>query len=145
MINKILLSGVAVIALTGSAFAACPAVTVTDMKGVKAGAYPQQFELAEFEAAANCKLSFTTNPKIAALNGKIQGNGALPALSDRLPEEPLVVAPYDKIGTYGGVLDGLSNAPEAGTSDLLSVRHVSLVRYADDLKTIVPNIAKSWK
>lgn len=145
MINKILLSGVAVIALTGSAFAACPAVTVTDMKGVKAGAYPQQFELAEFEAAANCKLSFTTNPKIAALNGKIQGNGALPALSERLPEEPLVVAPYDKIGTYGGVLDGLSNAPEAGTSDLLSVRHVSLVRYADDLKTIVPNIAKSWK
>ena len=39
----------------------------------------------------------------------------------------------------------LSNATEAGTSDFLSVRHVNLVRYLDDLQTIVPNIAKDWE
>lgn len=49
------------------------------------------------------------------------------------------------IGQYGGTLDGMSNATEAGTSDLLSVRHVNLVRFADDLTTIVPNVATGWE
>ncbi|MEO9903405.1 ABC transporter substrate-binding protein [Nisaea sp.] len=145
MRKTLLLAGVAVCAFAGSAMADCPPVTMADMKGVKAGAFPQQYELAEFEATAGCKLAFAGNPKSADLNGKIQGNGALPSLAERLPAEPLVVVPYAEIGTYGGVLDGLSNAPEAGTSDLLSVRHVSLVRYSDDLATVVPNVAKSWE
>jgi peptide/nickel transport system substrate-binding protein len=134
-----------VCALTIPAQAAeCPAITVADNMGVAAGAYPQQYDLSEFQAAANCTLTFQENPAIGDLNGQIQGNPALPALADRLPSEPLVVAPYDAIGTYGGVFDMLSNAPEAGTSDLLSIRHVNLVRYSDDLATIVPNIAKGW-
>ena len=124
--------------------AACPAVTVAKDMGIK-GKYPQQFELAEFEAAAKCKLTFKENPDIGKLNGRIRGNPALPALADRLPAEPLVVAPYNEIGRYGGVFDVLSNATEAGTSDFLSVRHVNLVRYSDDLQTVVPNIAKDWK
>ncbi|MDE0811628.1 MAG: hypothetical protein OSB69_20250, partial [Alphaproteobacteria bacterium] len=121
----------------------CPAITVAKDQGIT-GAFPQQFELSEYQSKANCTLTFSANPNIAELNGKIQGNAALPALKDRLPEEPLVVAPYDVIGTYGGTLDMISNALEAGTSDLLSVRHVNLVRFSDDLVTIVPNIAKSW-
>ena len=39
----------------------------------------------------------------------------------------------------------LSNATEAGTSDLLSTRHVNFVRYHDDLTTIVPNVAKDYE
>lgn len=39
---------------------------------------------------------------------------------------------------------GISKATEAGTSDLLSIRHVNLVRFNDDLQTIVPDVAKSW-
>ena len=72
-------------------------------------------------------MSFSAHPEIAALNDRIQGNGALPALSDRLPAEPLVVIPYDSVGKYGETLDVFSNATEAGTSDFLSVRHVNLV------------------
>ncbi|MEM7505834.1 MAG: ABC transporter substrate-binding protein [Pseudomonadota bacterium] len=142
--KKFLLTSTALLAMTGTAFAACPTATVADMQGVAAGAYPGQFELAEFEAAGNCTLSFQGNPAAEALNAQIQGNPALPPLAERLPEEPLVIAPYDSIGKYGGTLDALSNATEAGTSDFLSTRHVNLVRYADDLQTIVPNIAKSW-
>ncbi|MHC4986431.1 MAG: ABC transporter substrate-binding protein, partial [Planctomycetota bacterium] len=143
--KRLLLTSLAVCALTIPAQAAeCPAITVADNMGVAAGAYPQQYDLSEFQAAANCTLTFQENPAIGDLNGQIQGNPALPALADRLPSEPLVVAPYDAIGTYGGVFDMLSNAPEAGTSDLLSIRHVNLVRYSDDLATIVPNIAKGW-
>ena len=59
---------------------ACPAVTVDDNMGVGAGAYPQQYDLAEFESAANCTLTFSENPRIGELNGKIVGNPALPPL-----------------------------------------------------------------
>ena len=146
MIKRMILAGAAYFAFVGSAAAAaCPAVTVADMKGVAAGAHPQQFELTEFQTNASCELAFAENPAIGGLNGKIKGNPDLPALADRLPAEPLVVIPYEAIGTYGGTLDALSNATEAGTSDFLSTRHVNLVRYADDLTTIVPNVAKGWE
>ena len=143
--KRLLLSGAAVIALPGMALANCPAISVADMQGVAPGAYPQQYELSEFEAAAGCSMEFSGYDGAADLNARIQGNPPLPPLAERIPEEPLVVVPYASVGRYGGELDVLSNAPEAGTSDFLSVRHVSLVRYSDDLKTIVPNIAKSWE
>lgn len=136
----------AVLLLTTAAQAqsACPAITMADMGGVASGEFPQQYELSEFEAAAGCKMEFSGNPDADSLNSAIKGNPALPPLAERLPEEPLVVVPYASVGKYGGTLNALSNATEAGTSDFLSVRHVNLVRYADDLQTIVPNVAKSW-
>ncbi len=143
--KKLLLTGVAYAALSGAAFAGCPAVTVADMQGVAPGAFPQQFELSTFEANANCKMEFTANPAAAEMNARIRGNPDLPPLADRLPEEPLVIAPYDSIGKYGGTFDAISNASEAGTSDFLSIRHVNLVRYSDDLQTIVPYVAKDWQ
>ncbi|PSL17497.1 ABC transporter substrate-binding protein [Shimia abyssi] len=142
--KRYLLSGAAIALLPAVAWANCPSISVADMQGVTGGAFPQQYELGEFEAAAGCKMEFSGNPDAEALNGEIVGNPALPALADRIPAEPLVVVPYESVGTYGGTLDVLSNATEAGTSDFLSVRHVNLVRYSDDLQTIVPNVAKSW-
>ncbi len=142
--KSLLFSGVALVALTGGAFAGCTGITVADMGGVAAGKYPQQFELSTYEANAGCKMTFQGNPDAAALSARIRGNGAIGDVTDRLPSEPLVVVPYDAIGSYGGTMDVLSNATEAGTSDFLSVRHVNLVRMSDDLKTIVPNVAKDW-
>ena len=139
------LAGAVIWSFASTAQAACPAVTVADNMGVPEGKYRQQYELSEFQSLANCTLSFTGNPDAAALNARIRGNPELPSLAERLPEEPLVVAPYNEIGKYGGTFDVLSNATEAGTSDFLSVRHVNLVRYSDDLQTVVPNIAKDWK
>jgi len=142
--KKLLLAGVAFSALAGAANAGCSGITVADMQGVAPGMYPQQYELATYQANANCKLEFSANPDIEALNGRIRGNPALPALADRLPSEPLIVVPYAEVGKYGGTFDVLSNATEAGTSDFLSVRHVNLVRFSDDLQTIVPDVAKGW-
>lgn len=140
--------------LIGSSFAlffslafaqSCPAVTVAESFGVAAGIFPQQYDLAEFQELANCSLEFSENPAIADLNAQIIGNPVeLPEVADRLPNEPLVVAPYNQIGSYGGTLNGISRATESGTSDLLSIRHVNLVRFSDDLQTIVPNVAKGW-
>ncbi len=144
IIRSVLLSSVASLALSATALAACPPVTVADMNGLTPD-YPQQFELQEFQDKAGCELTFAANPDIAELNGEIIGNAELPPLEERLPEEPLVVAPYDAIGTYGGTLRGMSKATEFGTSDLLSVRHVNLVRYSDDLQTLVPNVARAFE
>jgi len=129
---------------TAAQAAQCKAITVANDMGIK-GKYPQQFELTEFQKLGNCKLAFTSNPAASAMNARIRGNKKLPSLAERLPSEPLVVAPYDKIGAYGGTFEALSNATESGTSDFMSVRHVNLVRYSDDLETIVPNVAKGWK
>lgn len=141
---KRLLLSTSLLFIAGTVYADCPPVTAADPNGVAAGESPQQYELTEFQALADCELSFSENPDIAELNSQIRGNPELPPLADRLPEEPLVVIPYESIGQYGGTFRALSNATEAGTSDFLSTRHVNLVRYADDLTTIVPNVAKSW-
>lgn len=145
MFKRLLVASATLCAVANGAHAACPAVTVADPMGVPAGTYPQQYELSEFESLANCTMSFQDNPSIEELNSRIVGNDALPPLAERLPEEPLVVAPYDEIGSYGGTLNVVANALEAGTSDVLSTRHVNLVRFSDDLATIVPNVAKGWE
>lgn len=143
--KRIMVVAVTLIAVTGTAFAGCPGVTVANPQGVKAGIFLQQYELAEFQKLAGCQMGFRDNPAIEKLNGKIRGNPKLAPVTERLPEEPLVIVPYGSIGKYGGTLDGISNASEAGTSDLLSLRHVNFVRYSEDLQTIVPNVAKGWK
>lgn len=120
------------------------ASTVADPQGL-VGEFPYQFELAEFEKKSGSKLIFRENPKIKDLNARITGNPGLPSVKERLPAEPLVIQPYKEIGVYGGVLDGLSNSTESGTVDLLSIRHVNLMRISDDLQTVVPNVAKGWK
>lgn len=143
--KRVILFGVVSSFATSVAQAECPAVTLADAMGVNAGEHPQQYELAEYQSLAGCELEFKENPDIGMLNGKIRGNPELPPLAERLPSEPLVTVPYESIGKYGGTFDALSNATEAGTSDFLSMRHVNLVRYSDDLQSIVPNIAKGWE
>ena len=82
----------------------CPAITLADMQGVPAGQWPQQYELAEFETLANCTLTITGrtefDPRLAETGHLPEGDA--PPVVERLPEEPLVVVPYDEIGKYGG-------------------------------------------
>ena len=131
--------------MASSALAGCPAITVNNNKGITGDSYRNYFEKAEYEKKANCKLSYSENPDIAKLNKMIMGNGALPPVSKRLPSEPLVIAPYETIGKYGGTWQGISANTESGTSENLDMRFVSLVRWADDQTTIVPYVAKSFK
>ncbi|MCK5313900.1 MAG: ABC transporter substrate-binding protein [Anaerolineales bacterium] len=123
----------------------CPAITIADRMGVAASDYERIYELADYEAAAGCEMTFSENPDIAALNSMITNNPDLPSVEERLPAEPLVVVPYESPGQYGGEFNAISNATEAGTSDFLSVRHVNLTRYGDDYFTVEPNIAKGWE
>jgi peptide/nickel transport system substrate-binding protein len=114
--------------------------TVADPKGIKTK-FPQQLELDEYEKQTGKKLTFNENPMFAEKVKKEE----LPSVEKRLPEEPLVVMPYENIGRYGGKLRGIAIAYESGTSEILAWRHANIVRFKDDVRTIVPNVAKSWK
>lgn len=119
------------------------AITVADMKGISAGKYPTQYELEEFEALTGTKLTFSDRGSIDPRLVEIFGDIPLD-VNERLPEEPLVVVPYEEIGTYGGELQGLSLGPESGNSEFMSWRHNNFLRYAEDLVTIVPNVVKDY-
>ena len=95
----------------------CPAITVADAQGVAAGAWPQQYEVAEFETAANCTMAYTGRTEYDArlVEYGFLPEGDLPALEERLPEEPLVVVPYEDVGKYGGRISGASVALKPAT------------------------------
>ena len=114
--------------------------TVADPKGIKTE-FPQQLELDKYEKQTGKKLTFNENPLFAEKVKK----GELPPVEKRLPAEPLVVMPYDEIGKYGGKLRGIAISYESGTSEIMAWRQANLVRFNDDCRTVVPNVAKSWK
>lgn len=133
--------------------AACPASTVADPMGVPAGEWPQQYDLSEFEELAACEMTFKSREMFherlwevgTEFFGKPMLEGDLPPTEERLPDEPMVVPPYETIGNYGGRARFISYGPESGNSEFLSVRHENLVRFLDDCDTIVPNVAKHYE
>ena len=114
--------------------------TVADPKGIKTE-FPQQLELDKYEKQIGKKLTFNENPLFSENVKK----GELPPVEKRLPAEPLVVMPYDEIGRYGGKLRGICISYESGTSEVMAWRQANIVRFNDDCRTVVPNVAKSWK
>ncbi len=114
--------------------------TVSHPQGIKTK-FPQQLDLKDFEKQLGKKLALNENP----LFTKQVSAGKLPPVTRRVPEDALVVLPYDNIGKYGGKLRGVALALESSTSEGMSWRQVSFVRISDDMTTIVPNVAKSWK
>ncbi len=140
--SLVALAAGAVLALAGSptsvVAAGCP--TVAEPAGLNT-AFPQQIELEDFEKQTGTELAFSERPEFAAQ----AADGKLPAVAQRLPEEPLVVLPYDDCGKYGGTLRGMARAYESGTSEILAWRQVNMVRYSDDMTTVVPNVASGWE
>ncbi len=132
------ISAMFLLAVSGEARASACA-SVADNKGLKTE-FPQQGELGEIEKQLGAKLTFKDNPLFA---DRVKA-GQLPTVDKRLPQEPLVVLPYEECGKYGGTLRGLSRALESGSAEVLSWRQVNLVRLSDDLRSIVPNVAKSY-
>ncbi len=73
-------------------------------------------------------------------------NGELPPVSERLPENPLIVVPLDTIGHYGGVLRRALTGDiiqTAGTNKTLSENLMGFSRPLPD--SIVHNLAESFK
>lgn len=71
--------------------------------------------------------------------------GELPPVAERLPAEPMVVEPHERIGVYGGTWHlGLSGGGD-GAHFVRTIAYESLVRWNLDWTEVVPNIAESWE
>jgi len=83
--------------------------------------------------------------KEAPMLAKLVADGKLPKVEDRLPKEPLVVKPVDKIGTYGGSWRNTMR----GRGDVAwfnrTVGYELYFRYSPDWKSIEPNVMTKWE
>lgn len=90
--------------------------------------------------SASAETTYSEAPEFAT---KVAA-GELPAVKDRLPEDPLVVKAKDGIGVYGGTWR------QAGTAIKDTMHHIGfyggmqLVVWDTDGKTVVPNIASAY-
>jgi ABC-type transport system substrate-binding protein len=70
--------------------------------------------------------------------------GKLPPLADRLPEDPMVIKPVERLGTYGG--EWHSFIMNVGGGDVYeNIGYDNLVRWAPDWTGVIPNVARSWE
>ncbi len=85
-------------------------------------------------------IRFNESPDLAELVEQ----GKLPPAEERLPEEPLVVEPFEEIGKYGGVVKQTHigmGAAEVWNATL----HEPLVYFDNNLRNIYPNVARGWE
>ena len=70
--------------------------------------------------------------------------GELPPVEERLPEEPLVIEPYESIGEYGGTATvGIMSSSFRGDDIRMLIGNPYGLRISKDTTTFVPNILKS--
>jgi peptide/nickel transport system substrate-binding protein len=69
----------------------------------------------------------------------------LPALEQRLPQNPCVVTVVEKIGKYGGTWNQLLEAGIDATTMARTFGHDYILRYTRDWKTIVPNMVEAYQ
>ncbi|WP_198663941.1 ABC transporter substrate-binding protein [Jiangella endophytica] len=87
--------------------------------------------------------SATNGPEAPSLKALVDA-GQLPPVADRLPANPLVVEPVDRIGPYGGTWrNGMVGAQPFRLD--YSVAYENLVRWNRDWTEIIPNVAESFE
>lgn len=96
--------------------------------------------LSQYESETGNRItSFGEAPALAALVAA----GELPPVEERLPDEPLVIEPLERLGTYGGDLKALASGARGVDVDTRRPRLQMLVQY--DLKEILPNIPLAYE
>ena len=93
-----------------------------------------------FVSAAGLPAVYRESPK---LHAKVVA-GELPPVKERLPDEPLVIVPLERIGKYGGTWRRAFTGPgDLQNADRLM--HDHLIYFDLDGRTIRPHIAQSWQ
>lgn len=83
---------------------------------------------------------FNEAPSLAAL----VESGDLPAVEERLPDNPLIVPVVEQIGQYGGTLRRGFLGP-SDHNNYVRVVYDALVRNSPDGSEVIPHIAASWE
>jgi len=71
--------------------------------------------------------------------------GDLPPVSERLPQDPLVIVPPDQIGPYGGTWTRFANGPRDVGVVEARLAYEGLVRWGPMGREIIPNLAIKWE
>lgn len=118
-----------------------PISFVYAQKGLSIG----QYEIKEYEQLTSKKI---TTLKEAPMLSELVKQGKLPPVKERLPEEPLVVEPYEETGQYGGTW----HISEPINYNIYQLRHELLLRFDDPAArgekgqpVIRPNLAVNWQ
>lgn len=90
---------------------------------------------------ATAQTSFSEAPGLTAL----VEDGLLPPVEERLPEDPMVVTPYDSIGEYGGSLRTVLLGSEDDPWLTKTAFYDNLVRWNFAYTDVLPNLAESWE
>ncbi|MGH3489100.1 MAG: hypothetical protein ACRDP8_14470, partial [Actinopolymorphaceae bacterium] len=77
-------------------------------------------------------------PMLAAL----VKDGKLPPVAERLPDEPLVVEPNERIGVYGGQWNSGTLGPSDGAWLGRTVGYETFMRWDPQFQKVIPNVAK---
>ena len=89
-------------------------------------------------AMSGLAAAYQEAPMLANLVAK----GELPPVEERLPVNPLVIEPYEQIGTYGGIIRGAHRGPSDAAGYYRVVRE-PLVNYDSMLTQVQPNLASA--
>jgi ABC-type transport system substrate-binding protein len=68
--------------------------------------------------------------------------GTLPALKERLPSNPLVLQPTERVGGYGGRWHTCTQSVPGDVFEMIG--YDGLVRWDPEWTKVIPNIAESW-
>src|SRR6266542_3170367 len=82
--------------------------------------------------------------KESPMLAELVARGRLAPLPDRLPEEPLVVKPYERPGLYGGTWHLMHDNPDLGMYKMIA-GYATLMRWRADCTGIEPGLASSWE
>ncbi|MBT3604959.1 MAG: hypothetical protein HN521_18010, partial [Candidatus Latescibacteria bacterium] len=92
------------------------------------------------EWPANNGRDFAQAPEL----DKLVSGGALPPVSERLPENPLVIIPPEQNGPYGGTWTRFGNGPQDVGILEARLAYDGLVRWDAMSREILPNLAVRW-
>ena len=95
---------------------------------------------AAFTAATGNEItSYQEAPELAAR----VTSGEIPPVEQRLPKEPLVLVPMEKVGQYGGTMR-VGSVGVSGWTDFTDARWAGLLRYSSDTAEVLPFLTKGY-
>ena len=99
--------------------------------------------LSAYEAdTGNQIAAFTDAPMLA----QAVADGTLPPVADRLPDEPMVVQPFESIGRHGGTLNLVKQFDDFWGAGSYMHLETMLGRGRPDVdRVVIPNIAHDWE
>ncbi len=132
------LLGIVILGLVFGELIGFTSISFAQEKVVSGGSY----NLSDYQELTGEKITeFSEAPALLELveQGKI-----LP-VEERMPEEPLVVEPFEEIGEYGGTIRNACLGMASSAPLWWRKVHEPLIYYDKDRAKIYPNVARGWE